>query len=254
MFSIQNKTVIITGATGLVGRTLSKSFSALGAKLILVGRCPDKLSSLKDSINTSGAEIATLCVDFNEAGAAHLIIDYVNHNRILVDAVIHCAIVRPGQNDFENNKNSFESSIRINVNNSFQIWNEFAKHMCSKNSGSLIYIGSIYGRVSPDFSIYEGTKMGTEPDYVFIKEGMHGLSKYFANKYGGNNIRSNIITLGGVENGQDNSFTEKFIKKIPLGRMARTSDIVGPSVFLVSDASSYITGTEIIVDGGYLSR
>ena len=117
-----------------------------------------------------------------------------------------------------------------------------------------MYIGSIYGKGSPDFDIYKGLQMGTEPDYVFIKEGMNGLSKFYANKYGAANVRSNVIVLGGVFDNQPSKFVERYISKVPLRRMAEPSDVVGACLFLLSDASSYVTGTELFVDGGYHSR
>jgi NAD(P)-dependent dehydrogenase (short-subunit alcohol dehydrogenase family) len=126
--------------------------------------------------------------------------------------------------------------------------------MAMTGGGSLVYIGSIFGKVSPDFTVYEETIMGTEPDYLFIKEGMNCLSKYYANKFGLQKVRSNVIILGGVLNKQPDSFVEKFESKTSLLRMAKPNDIVGACIYLLSDASEYVTGSEVRVEGGYLSR
>ena len=126
--------------------------------------------------------------------------------------------------------------------------------MSKKAGGSLIYIGSIYGECAPSPEIYTGTDMHTEPDYSFVKGGMRLLSKYVASKYGAHNVRSNVIVLGGIEGDQPESFKKAYIMKVPVKRMARTEDLHLPILMLASEQSSYITGAEINVEGGYLIR
>ena len=117
----------------------------------------------------------------------------------------------------------------------------------------MIFMGSIYGSNAPDFSIYNGTSMGTEPDYSFIKSGGSALSKYYASLFGKDGVRSNSIILGGVENGQPVEFIERYSARTCLKRMAQPEEVVGLCEFLLSNEASYITGAEIAVDGGLQS-
>lgn len=126
--------------------------------------------------------------------------------------------------------------------------------MKEKRYGSIINISSIQGIVGPDFTLYEGTDMDAPPDYFFHKAGIINLTKYFASKLGPYNIRVNAVSPGGLYSGQNEKFVERYNKKTFLGRMAKGEDIKGVIVFLASDASFYITGANIIVDGGYTAK
>jgi NAD(P)-dependent dehydrogenase (short-subunit alcohol dehydrogenase family) len=255
IFSLKNKHVVITGATGLVGEVLVSALVDFAAVITLVGSNERKLDSLTHKFDEKKfTKINTYTLDLTSSEEVLKFLIFMESSNQRVDGVIHCAMYRPSQNSHECYEETFEASIYGNAVSSFLLWNGFSKMMGKRSGGSLVYISSIYGEVSPDFSIYEGTNMGTEPDYVFIKEGMSGLSKYYANKYGHLGVRSNVIILGGVSNNQPTLFTEKYIKKVPLMRMATPLDVVGACIYLLSDASSYVTGSEIRIDGGYLSR
>ncbi len=126
------------------------------------------------------------------------------------------------------------------------------------NGGSIIQTSSIYGILGPDHRVYEGAtmdgkQMGTRAVYSFSKAGVIGLTKYLATYWADKNIRVNTLTPGGVENGQNKRFIEQYSNRVPLGRMAKKDDLVGALIFLASDASSYVTGQNIIVDGGLQS-
>ncbi len=117
-------------------------------------------------------------------------------------------------------------------------------------NGVLINIGSHYGVLGPNFSIYEGTDMTMPAAYSLIKGGIVNFSRYLATYYASYNIRVNALCPGGVFNHQDQAFIEKYKKLVPLNRMAQPEDMAGPVLFLCSDASAYMTGQVIMVDGG----
>ena len=121
--------------------------------------------------------------------------------------------------------------------------------MKANKKGSIINI--FYVGYCPDPSIYENTNINTEPDYPFTKAGTISMTNYFASYYARHNIRFNTIIPGGLFNNQNKNFLKKYIKKVPLGRMAEAKDLKGPALFLASNASSYVTGSCIYVDGGY---
>ena len=123
--------------------------------------------------------------------------------------------------------------------------------MSDQGYGSMINMGSIYGVVAPDFKIYDGTNMTMPAAYSAIKGGLIQFSKYLASYYGKNGVRINIVSPGGVTNGQEKTFIEKYNQKTPLRRMGKPEDIANAVSFLLSENSSYITGHNLIVDGGF---
>lgn len=122
--------------------------------------------------------------------------------------------------------------------------------MKKQKSGVIINIASIYGVLGPNFSVYEGTEMTMPVEYSMIKGGIINFTRYLSTYLAPYNIRVNAISPGGIFNNQPKSFVEKYKEKVPLGRMGTPSDIVGTVIFMVSDASEYITGQNIMVDGG----
>ena len=140
----------------------------------------------------------------------------------------------------------------VNAAGVFATSRAFLDPMMERGSGSLINIGSIQGVVAPDFKNYIGTEMTTPPDYHFHKHGLIGLTKYLAAWAGPHGVRVNAISPGGFGTGAHNEpFLTQYCRRVFLGRMAEHDDIKGVVVFLASEASRYLTGQNIIVDGGY---
>jgi NAD(P)-dependent dehydrogenase (short-subunit alcohol dehydrogenase family) len=123
--------------------------------------------------------------------------------------------------------------------------------MAKNGGGSIINVASIYGLVAPDQAIYKGTNIQTEPDYPYTKGGMIMFSKYLSTYLAKDKVRVNCVAPGGFFNNQGEPFLSQYIKKVPLRRMAYHNDLKGVAIFLASDASSYVTGTVIPVDGGW---
>jgi NAD(P)-dependent dehydrogenase (short-subunit alcohol dehydrogenase family) len=123
--------------------------------------------------------------------------------------------------------------------------------MKKHGGGSIINLASIYGIVAPDFSIYEGTELTMPVAYASIKAGIIALTKYIATYFGHDNIRANTVSPGGIYDNQPPSFVDKYSRKTPLGRMGNPSEIVGAVIYLASDASSFVTGHNLTVDGGW---
>jgi len=123
--------------------------------------------------------------------------------------------------------------------------------MDNQKSGVIVNIASIYGMVGPDFNLYDQTNMTMPPAYSAIKGGVINFTKYLASYYGNKNIRINCVSPGGIFNKQNLKFVENYNKKVPLGRMAQNTDISPSVCFLLSDYASYITGHNLVVDGGW---
>lgn len=145
--------------------------------------------------------------------------------------------------------------FEVNILGALQVMQIFGAEMVKAGYGSVINIGSLYASVSPDSRFYDHLECDPPflkpPAYGASKEALVNLTRYFAAHWGAAGVRVNTLSPGGVLGGQDPEFKRKFCDRVPLGRMAETSDLLGPLVFLASDASAYVTGTELRVDGGF---
>ena len=145
--------------------------------------------------------------------------------------------------------------MAVNVMGAFQVMQVFGAPMAAAGKGSIINIGSLYAGVSPDARFYDHIEASPPflkpPAYGASKAALVNLTRYFATHWGAQGVRVNTLSPGGVLGGQDPDFRQKFCDRVPLGRMAENDDLSGPLIFLASDVSSYVTGTELRVDGGY---
>jgi NAD(P)-dependent dehydrogenase (short-subunit alcohol dehydrogenase family) len=149
----------------------------------------------------------------------------------------------------------FRRVLEVNVIGAFQAIQVFGPAMVQRRSGSIINIGSLYASVSPDARLYDHLAADPPflkpPAYGASKAALVNLTRYLATHWGPSGVRVNALSPGGVEGGQDPEFKRKFTSRVPLGRMARAEDLRGPLTFLATDASAYVTGIELRVDGGF---
>ena len=150
---------------------------------------------------------------------------------------------------------AFRRMVEVNLIGTFQVTQVFGERMAVAGSGSIINIGSLYAAVSPDPHFYDhlagSAPFIKSPAYGASKAAVVNLSKFFATHWAGRGVRVNTLSPGGVMAGQDAQFTQKYGARVPLGRLAAAEDLKGPLVFLASRASSYVTGHELRVDGGF---
>ena len=170
------------------------------------------------------------------------------------DILVNNAVLRP-MKGYDDPIEKFRLSMEINATAVFYLSRLFSQSMVEKNGGSIINIGSQMGTIGPDFTLYEGLDMDAPPDYFFHKGGLNQLTKYLGSKLGKYNIRVNSICPGGYGTPETNKeFKARYEKKTFLNRLANEDDIKGIVVFLASDASLYITGAIIPLDGGYTAK
>lgn len=149
----------------------------------------------------------------------------------------------------------FRGILEVNLIGAFHAVQVFGPAMVRLGQGSIINIGSLYAGVSPDARAYDHLACDPPfikpPAYGASKAALVNLTRYLATHWGAFGVRVNALSPGGIEGGQDDAFKRKFVSRVPLGRMALAQDLCGPLIFLASDASSYVTGIELLVDGGY---
>ena len=241
---LENKVIIVTGGNGLLGKKIIEKLSYYGATPINVDI---------NFLNNPG-EYEYYCDISNELSVDQLISDiFKKYNKI--DGWINNAYPRTDDwnTDFEEvSFNSWKKNIDMHLNGYFLCSQKILKKMKIQNEGSLINMASIYGIVGPDFSLYEDLDNMTMPAaYSAIKGGIINLTRYLASYYGKYNIRINSVSPGGIYDNQADSFIKKYNLKTPLNRMARPEDVTPIVCFLLSNDSKYITGQNILVDGGY---
>lgn len=248
-FSLSNKIILITGGEGLYGRCMLEALLKADGTVITASPFLDIAQKVVEEFKSKGLK----------AHAKY--VDQTNHDSIMVlkkdiirdfgglDVFVNNAVARPMKR-YLDTLDRWKTSMDVNATGMFDIVREMADLIEQRGGGSIVNIGSMQGMFGPDFTLYEGTEMDSPPDYHFHKGGMIALTKYLARKLGPRKIRVNCISPGGLYTGQPEKFVEKYNRKVPLGRMANYDDIKGVVVFLASQASSYITGENILMDGG----
>jgi NAD(P)-dependent dehydrogenase (short-subunit alcohol dehydrogenase family) len=241
--NLKNKIIIVTGGSGLIGSEIVKKISSLQGQAINF--------DINIVTNIDKGEVN---VDLEDDNSIEDAIKTVIKNFGRIDGLVNCAY--PRTSDWNKNFNdvspeSFRKNIELQLSQIFVLTQKVTSYMEIQQSGSIVNIASIYGIVGNDFSLYEETNITPPVAYSAIKGGLISFNRFIASYFGKNNIRSNCVSPGGVYDNQDSKFVKKYSAKTPLLRMALPSDIAPIICFLLSDESSYITGQNIAVDGGY---
>jgi NAD(P)-dependent dehydrogenase (short-subunit alcohol dehydrogenase family) len=249
LFSCKDKVALITGGLGLIGKEIVQGLIDFGASVCIADIDEHQMEGLKNRSNVNFQPF-----DITSEDSVRQTLQAVIKQYKRIDILVNCAYPRTGDWGARCEDVTFDS-WKMNVNSHlggyFLCCQKVAEHMKLQKGGSIINFASIYGVVAPDFSIYEGTPMTMPIAYSAIKGGIITLSKYMAAYYAKDNIRVNCISPGGVFDKQQTSFVERYTAKTPLGRMATPKDMVGAVLYLASDASSYVTGHNLIIDGGW---
>ena len=262
-FSLDNKNIILTGAAGILGQKLSQAYLNEGANVALLDIQINDLNNLKKKLSLNKKNKFILCeVDLTKPTQVKNTIKKIHKEFGSID-VLHNNAATKGKSiedflkPFEEYKlSTWNDIIDGNLTSMFLTIQEVGKIMKKQNYGSIILTASVYGVTTPDKEMYRGSyynnfEISSPAAYSVSKSGVIGLTKYLASYWGENNIRVNSISPGGIYSGQNKIFVKKYSKKVPLGRMALENDILGLAIFLASDASSYITGQNVLVDGGF---
>ncbi len=257
MFSkgaFEGKVAFITGGSGYIGSTFCRKFVSLGGKCILVDKVENKSVGREPCLG-DGSCLFIKC-DLLDPLQRQTTVDKVKEIFLKVDIVINNASYTGDSNldgwveEFENQSlDAWTRALEVNLTAAFDFCQRLVPLLKKSESPSVINIGSIYGTLGPDFSLYENTKMGNPGAYGVSKAGLHQLTKYLAVALAPD-IRVNSISPGGLVRGQPNSFKKKYIQKTPMRRMATEEDVVNAILFFSSDLASYITGQNLLVDGG----
>lgn len=261
-FSLDGVVAVVTGARGKLGPVWVAALADAGARVAALDLPGAAGSANWARVDQSSGRIASYDCDITrrddlEEACARLTRDLgapaVLVNNAGVDQPPDTGGARAEVQDIS--ADVFRRMVDVNLVGTFQATQVFGAAMLEAGRGSIINIGSLYASVSPDQRFYDhfpGTPPFLKgPAYGASKAGVVSLTKFFATLWGPRGIRVNTLSPGGVSAGQDAEFVRKYSSRVPLARMAVDADLAGPLVFLASDASSYVTGSELRIDGGF---
>lgn len=267
LFNLKGKVIVITGATGLLGRNHAEAIAAYGGNPILLDLSLEKVEAFAKELNKRFKVVAKgFSVDITDElqveGNAKLLVNLYGR----IDGLVNNAANNPKveENSTSNFSrlenfplNSWNDDISVGLTGSFLCAKHYGYQISRNlNGGSIVNISSDLGLIAPDQRLY--AKEGIHKDeqdskpvtYSVVKTGLIGLTRYLATYWAEENVRCNAICPGGVENGQSEDFLEKVNFRIPMGRLAKSHEYQGPLVWMLSDASSYLNGAIIPIDGG----
>jgi NAD(P)-dependent dehydrogenase (short-subunit alcohol dehydrogenase family) len=263
-FDLTGRTAIVTGAAGLLGRMHCRALIDAGARVVATDRDPEALGALAEEL---GGPVIAVAADVSDAESVRVLLAETLSHSGRVDVLVNNAAI----NDMVENPaaalelSRFENypldlwrrSLDVNVTGVFLCSQIIGAEMARAGRGSIVNIGSTYGVVAPDQSLYldpEGRqRFFKSPVYPTTKGAVLAFTRFLAAYWGKAGVRVNALSPGGVENGQDDFFVAEYSRRTPLNRMAAPTDFMGALVFLASDASAYVTGANLLVDGGFTS-
>lgn len=253
-FSLKDHTVLLTGAAGLFGRGLASALAGAGATLIIAARDASKLQAVADEETALGRKVFAEGFDQGDEASITKLKQRIEKQFGVLHGLVNNSVLRP-MKGANGTTAQFEESMRVNATGVMLMHRLFGGAMAEAGRGSIVNVGSIQGMIGPSYELYAGTAMGDmPPDYFFHKGGMLNLTRFYAALYGPKNVRVNCVSPGGFFNNQPELFVQRYAEHTMLNRMADNEDLGGALVFLLSEASRYITGVNLPVDGGYTAK
>jgi NAD(P)-dependent dehydrogenase (short-subunit alcohol dehydrogenase family) len=247
LFSLEGRVAVVTGGAGQLGAEIARGLEQRGARVAVFDLAADHFRvdvTDRDAIEAATEEVT------REWGAPHVLI-----NAAALDSPPDAPVEEVGP--FESYpEQSFDQVMEVNVKGTFLSCQVVGARMAAEGRGSIVNVSSVYGMLSPIQDLYEFRRSGGEEffkpiAYSVSKSALYNLTRYLATYWAETGVRVNTLTLAGVWNNQPKEFVDAYAARMPVGRMADAHEVVGPAVFLASDASSYVTGANLVVDGGW---
>jgi NAD(P)-dependent dehydrogenase (short-subunit alcohol dehydrogenase family) len=258
LMKLQGRVALVTGGGGHVGSVVCEALAELEAAIAVLDAVSESCTAVAKRIHeTYGVETLPLVIDLTDEISVRSVVPTVLDRFGRLDILVNCAAL-VGTSDLkgwadpflEQRSDTWRLALEINLTAPFLLVQTCAKALVKSGHGSVVNISSIYGMVGPDMRLYENTTLGNPAAYAVSKGGLLQLTRWLATVLAPD-VRVNAITLGGVRREQPKDFRERYESRTPLGRMATEEDVKGAIAYLASDLSAYVTGHNLVVDGGW---
>lgn len=261
LFQIEDRVCIITGGGGLLGRIHAEAALKGGGIPVLLGRTLGRLEKVKYNLSEKYIEgrcIEIFDADITDRKSLENVRDALLDKYGRIDVLINNAANNPKVEEASSNMSAtgftdfpmdiWNKDLEVGLTGAVNCCQIFGREMEKAKRGVILNISSDYGIIAPDQRIYDGVVKPVS--YSVVKHGIIGLTKYLAAYWGSIGIRTNVLCPSGIYNGQDDGFVEKFVNNVPMGRMSKPEEYVGTVLYMISDASSFMNGATVVIDGG----
>lgn len=256
MFSLKGKVALVTGGAGNYGKQMTEALAEAGATVVTASRSLEKNEALAAQLRDKGLDVYADAYDQADEESIKGLLARMVEKFGKVDILVNNSVLRCCKGFYAPAEQLLQS-FAVNASGLIMMCRNFGDQMAKQGSGSIINIGSYMGELGCNETLYEGCPHISSinaNDYFFHKGGMHNYTRFIASHFGPKGVRCNCLSLGGLFNNQPEPFLEAYAKATFLGRLANEEDVKGILVYLASDASQYMTGAVIPVDGGYSAK
>ncbi|RCK73029.1 MAG: 3-oxoacyl-[acyl-carrier protein] reductase [Anaerolineae bacterium] len=263
LFRLDGRVAVVTGGAGLLGAQFCRTLAEAGAAVVIADLNEQAARSIEQALSEDGLIVRAVAVDVTSAASVHEMVQTTLKLFARLDILVNSAALDPKfdpqhgghEQGFEHYPlEAWNQALAVNLTGAFLCCQAVIPPMLEQGRGVIVNLASIYALTAPDQRLYQrpGKAVQYKPAYYPVtKAGVLALTAYLAAYYGEKNIRVNALSPGGVYNGHDEDFVRAYSARTMLGRMARKEDLNGALLFLASDASAYMTGANLVVDGGW---
>lgn len=255
LFDLDGRVALVAGGGGYLGGPVCEALARHGARVVVADRRQDAADAACGRLAGAGLSAEAIMLEVTDEAAVAAALDQVLSAHGRLDIAVNATAWSSGKPMDEMALDDWEAGVRVTLGGAFVLSREAGRRMAARGAGSIIQFSSMYGLVSPDPRIYGPRWNVNPPDYEAAKAGILQLVRYQAVMWAPRGVRVNAVVPGPFPNpagqGADAEFVQRLSSRVPLGRVGRAEEIAGAVVFLASDASSFVTGASIVVDGGW---
>ncbi len=251
MFSMEGKVALVTGGAGYLGFQMALALAEAGANVVIASRNIDNCRKKADYISNHHREALALKLDISDEDSVKESLSEIIDKFGRIDILVNNAGGSVADKFETAELKDYMDVMNLNCTGMFLCSQIFGRWMKEHGGGNIINISSMYGLVGADQKIYEGSDNRQPASYAMAKGGVISFTRFLAVYWATDNIRVNCLSPGGFIRNKNPDFQQRFFQRVPMGREGRSDEIKGAVVFLASDASSYVTGHNLVVDGGW---